>query len=195
MASQKQIEASRANGALSRGPVTPEGKARSSKNATKHGNFSKLIVIRGESEEGFQDTLQSYIDRLQPQDEVELGLVEEIVACHWRIRRSWVVETQMTDRSIGKQSEPNTLQRLEAGFNDVSDTAKAQSLHRYETRLHLMQRRALQTLQALRHSSLRNEPNNSFVYRRNAEISLANEPADPANEPSQPPIEPGEPQP
>ena len=35
--SPAQIEASRRNGARSRGPVTPEGKARASRNALKHG--------------------------------------------------------------------------------------------------------------------------------------------------------------
>ena len=52
--SEKRIQAARANGAKSRGPITPEGKARSSRNATTHGLLSQYVVIPGEDPAGFQ---------------------------------------------------------------------------------------------------------------------------------------------
>jgi hypothetical protein len=64
--SEKRLAANRANGALSRGPITPEGKARSSQNAIKHGLQSNLVVLRNENKEAYQTVLQSYYDRFKP---------------------------------------------------------------------------------------------------------------------------------
>jgi hypothetical protein len=53
--SSARAEASRINGARSRGPKTPEGKARSSQNALKHGfRVQKHVVLPGEDAAAFQ---------------------------------------------------------------------------------------------------------------------------------------------
>ena len=44
-ASPRRIAASRANGAKSRGPVTAEGKERSSQNARKHGGAACVLML------------------------------------------------------------------------------------------------------------------------------------------------------
>ena len=49
--SQRRIEASRANGKKSRGPVIQAGKARSSQNASKHNLLATRICLTAEDEE------------------------------------------------------------------------------------------------------------------------------------------------
>ena len=52
MLNPAQLAANRANAQFSTGPRTPEGKARVSRNAVKHGlNSSKLFVRAGEPED------------------------------------------------------------------------------------------------------------------------------------------------
>ena len=97
MSSLGRINASRANGRLSKGPVTAVGKLRSSQNAVRHGLLARCLVLGDESPEAFQSLLAAYIDRLQPADALELDMVEEMVAAIWRLRRSWAIETHMMD--------------------------------------------------------------------------------------------------
>ncbi len=61
-----KAEASRRNGAKSQGPVTPEGKARSSQNATKHGLDSRIVVLANESQFEYDDLLSDYVHRYSP---------------------------------------------------------------------------------------------------------------------------------
>ncbi len=49
MATERQIQANRANGKRSTGPVTEEGKQASSQNARRHGQLSSCIVLKAES--------------------------------------------------------------------------------------------------------------------------------------------------
>src|SRR5262245_22103014 len=97
MLSEKHSEAARVNGAKSRGPKTPEGKARSSRNATRHGLLSKCVLLKHESVEGFESMVDTYLERYRPQDEVELGFVEEMVVAAWRLRRLWSIEAWSFD--------------------------------------------------------------------------------------------------
>jgi hypothetical protein len=64
MRTRKQIEASRRNGARSRGPSTAEGKARAALNATRHGLSSR--VVGNESAETCDSLLQSCIEHWHP---------------------------------------------------------------------------------------------------------------------------------
>lgn len=80
-------EQSRVNGAKSRGSVTPEGKARSAINRTTHGMYSTRVVLETESKEVFQILAGLYHGLLQPQDQLEIDLVDSLVHARWKIRR------------------------------------------------------------------------------------------------------------
>ncbi len=100
MSSQKQIQASRANGARSRGPVTPQGKQTSSRNNTRHGLLSGTVVLEGESEKRFIELLEAFMADHQPRSATELALVETMVVARWRLLRTWGLQKTALERRM-----------------------------------------------------------------------------------------------
>lgn len=98
MPSDKQIAASRANGAKSRGPVTPEGKLRSSRSGSPglrggvEAMIARAVVLDGESRERFHALLTSLRDELQPGTAIEHLLTHKMAVAHWRLMRVWGME-------------------------------------------------------------------------------------------------------
>jgi len=84
---EAQREASRQNGSLSAGPVTEEGRRRSSQNSTKHGLFSTRIVLANESQQLFDDLLDSLLEEHAPATPTEHQFVEDMAAARWKMRR------------------------------------------------------------------------------------------------------------
>ena len=158
MSSLRRILASQANGALSKGPVTAQGKRRSSQNATTHGLLAGQIVMHDESPEGFQAVLKDHLGRLQPADGVEFGLIEEMVASHWRLRRSWAIETRLLENETDAQPSGDPLDRMANAFKDLAAEPALGLMHRYQTRLHLNYQRALYNMLLLRAATVPNEP-------------------------------------
>src|SRR6516165_7419238 len=78
----------RQNGQKSRGPKSPEGKARSRFNALKHGLKAKTVVLPGEDPQEYQARLDAWITDLNPQNDVELTLVERAVTLTWQLDRA-----------------------------------------------------------------------------------------------------------
>ncbi len=53
MPSKRKIDYARANGAKSHGPVTPEGRKKSSMNALKHGLNAQTVILSIENEDEY----------------------------------------------------------------------------------------------------------------------------------------------
>ena len=153
MSSLRRILSSRANGAKSRGPKTPAGKQVVARNAIRHGLLADCVVLGDESRESFQALLAQHLDRLAPADGVEFGMVEEMAAAYWRMRRAWAIETRLLDDAIDAQESPDSpdeLGRITAAFSGLATSPQLALLHRYETRLHLIYQRGLHNLLLLR---------------------------------------------
>jgi hypothetical protein len=156
MRTKSQSETSRRNGAKSRGPITPEGKQRSSQNALKYGLSARTVVLCTESHQLFSELEQGYIDSLQPTNLLELHLVQRIAVAEWRIRRAWAVETAITDKSMADRREQDDRDNgdfdndFRLGLNQVHINKETASVQNAIARFERSQSRALAEFHRLR---------------------------------------------
>jgi hypothetical protein len=87
MASEKQLQANRANARNSTGPKTLAGKARSRLNSRKHGLTAKMLIIVGENADDFDQLRAELLEEHEPQSVLECELVERLAGILWRLRR------------------------------------------------------------------------------------------------------------
>jgi hypothetical protein len=80
--------ANQANAQHSTGPVTPEGKAISSRNALKHGLTSKTILLPGEDPAQYQALQDGMLADFQPVNVTQASHVLELVDLKWRLERA-----------------------------------------------------------------------------------------------------------
>ncbi len=168
MSSERQIAANRANGALSEGPVTPEGKRRSSRNAVKSGIYTNAVLINGESPELYEETRLHYFNRFKPADKVEEHLVDQLVACRWRMDRMAALEAASVDHQMDCQQaeidetfesiDPAT--RAAIAFRSLGDVTRAlETFRRFESALARQYDRAYSHLESLQKRKFDNDPN------------------------------------
>jgi len=87
MATEAQIKANQENAKKSTGPLTEEGKQRSSMNAMTHGIFSTIPLLPGENLEQFKLFEEEIVKAYQPSDAMECLLVQRIyLTCMRQIR-------------------------------------------------------------------------------------------------------------
>ena len=148
--SEKQRAASRRNGALSRGPLSP-----------RQPSHSQAVVLNTESSQRFSALLAELFDHFQPATPAEASAVEHFAAAEWRLRRLWSSESSLLDLQIDDDRP-----RLDTDSPTRTALALQQLNHLdrfslYETRLVRNKDRALHQLQQLR--KLRAEPTNSLI--------------------------------
>jgi hypothetical protein len=88
MSSLRQQRASRANGRMSRGPVTPEGKRAAAQARLTLGLTAKTLTLPGEDPELAEQLAQALFDEFQPKGPQQIDLVERIHCAITRRRRS-----------------------------------------------------------------------------------------------------------
>ena len=193
--SEARQAASRANGAKSRGPVTPEGKARSSKNAVTHGILARSLTLSDGDAELFQTLHLSYMQRFTPRDQPEHDLIEEAVYAKWQMCQAWMMHARTLKLQI-----INDLPEIDADWDalpmidrqtlalakSLKDSTVLPNLERYARQLGAQADRAIKLFMQLRAQTLPptepvEEPNEPKVMAEHY-ISRPAEPAQP-NEP------------
>jgi hypothetical protein len=185
---QKQIEAARANGARSKGPVTEAGKQKSSLNNLKHGLDSKIVVLNGEDGEYYVRFTAEYMDHYDPQTPVERDLVNDIVSARWRINRAMAMQTASLDLEVDRQRKA-----VEAEFIKTDEPTRCAlafakltgegpsftALDRHEARLRRTIEKATAQLEALQKARKERETEICRDEPENAEPAPAQEDAAP----------------
>ena len=96
--SPAQIEASRRNGARSRGPVTEEGKARASRNALKHGlTAMHHLVLEDEAPAELEELTARLMAEVAPMSEIEARLARRLAIAFWKGERAERIEVALFD--------------------------------------------------------------------------------------------------
>jgi hypothetical protein len=186
--SSKKSATARANGAKSHGPATPEGRARSSQNALRHGLSTRgatrrpgatraaalptvSVVLDDESPADFQRLLDSYLDEFTPTSPLEVELIETMVSARWRLRRLANIETTLLANEMETtvddlhnffsdvDREPTIDDHLAYAFKLLAGGASLHLLNRYEGTIGRSYARAFKQLQLLRSLRARVQPN------------------------------------
>ena len=174
-----RAEASRINGAKSRGPKTDQGRLAVSLNAVKHGLTAETVVLPGESQTEYQAELEDYLHHFAPATKPEADLVRQLASAQWRLVRYTRIEASLLDVEMGKQRA-----RMGKKWNQIGESSQlalafealagAHSplalLNRYQARLHHEYQRLLKSLLQMQ------------AARRASEAKLQNEPEPPTPE-------------
>lgn len=161
MTTEIKAGANRANALKSTGPKSSKGKARSSKNALKHGLLSREVLLKGDNEAALVDLGRRMRLELDPQGPLEELLVDRIVSLAWRLRRAQQIEVDCMEIRRAKISDwalqfPQPEHKAEArhlaggAFMHHGDAGKTfLAVSRYEAGIERGMYRALHELQRL----------------------------------------------
>jgi hypothetical protein len=190
--SEKQSAASRANGAKSKGPVSPEGRARSAQNSLRHGLSSAVVVLPHEDRAQFEQLRDTYMDDFQPANQSQHDLVETMAAARWRLNRLQEVEAKLFEKEMvlrdddmeKELSNMNEVEKLAWVFDHLANHSKSLAmLIRHEGNLNGTYGRAFKQLQELQSQPARPSPRAAEKIQNEPEPAPAAPPKSPQTAP------------
>jgi hypothetical protein len=158
-AAQRDLsERNRQNAQHSTGPRTEAGKAISSQNRLAHGLCSSSLIIRGETQEEFDDLQIHTHITFDPQTDEETLLVDQLVEAIWRLNRARRVESRafehmmdLTDSFLSRggsvETDQTTGSLLGNSLFDPNHQKVMATIQRYVTAAERTYRQSLKAVQ------------------------------------------------
>jgi hypothetical protein len=107
VAAETKLASNRRNSLKSTGPRTPDGKRKVSRNAIRHGFYSRWLLVQhpdgNESESEYADLHVAIFKHYQPVGWCEERCVEMIAVWSWRLRRVIRHETVQISRALAQR--------------------------------------------------------------------------------------------
>ena len=151
--SPAQIEASRRNGARSRGPVTEDGKARASRNALKHGlTAMHHLVLEDEAPSELEELTARLMAEVAPMSEIEARLARRLAIAFWKGERAERIEVALFDAA--PKPRMNGYRSEEADPLTTFDLRRFNAVRGYQAQQGREIGRCLKELRALRKEAL-----------------------------------------
>ena len=98
-------EAARRNGAKSKGPITPEGKAASARNGIRHGLAVRATVLPWESQDSAAELLAAFTQKYNPVDPAESHMVEMLAIHQWQHLRALSIQQGLLKNAESKTED------------------------------------------------------------------------------------------
>ena len=153
--SPAQIEAARRNGARSRGPVTAEGKARSSRNALKHGLAAlQHFVLEDEAPSELEELTTRLMAECGPETEIEARLVKRMAIAFWKSERAERIEVALFDAAPKLRPPQAGFEWEEADPLTTFDLKRFNAVRGYQAQQGRELSRCLKELRLLRREPL-----------------------------------------
>ena len=179
--SPAQIAASRRNGARSKGPVTPEGKARASRNALKHGLCAmEHLVLEDEVPADLEELIAHLADEVGAATEIEARLARRLAIAFWKGERAERIEVALFDAAPKLRPPTHGCQWEPADPLTTFDVRRFNAIRGQQAQLGREIRNCLAELRALRKEALARTGEPGECVENEPETGVRNEPERPA---------------
>ncbi len=100
MISEAKLAANRANALLSKGPTSPEGRAKSSQNALKHGMRSARLARFAETSYSFEEKQRKWMSIADPRNDIEEFIISQAAVSASKVQRVQLAEAEHAEHLV-----------------------------------------------------------------------------------------------
>ena len=98
--SDAKLAANRANALLSRGPTSPEGRAKSAQNALEHGMRSARLARFAETSYAFEEKQRKWVNIADPRDDIEEFIISQAAAMASKVERVQLADAENAESLV-----------------------------------------------------------------------------------------------